>query len=438
MDRACPRLSGVLRATQRPHPLVPSARSPHRRECRALQATPTTDALLPLLSTLLDALEAVSSLPQRSARGTHALLLQLAVQAACAWRGAAAAAADGVAAAGEAANNLLAAHASAPPEVVAALTSDGDAAAAEAAAAAAQEAGGDLDAALAVLRGRQEALGEELEAAADLLRFWGRRGEKAAAGSEGARGGREGDVPPMMAQVGGRAGGRHGRGAWMACAALLALGSSVWSGEAIVCLHARPPSHPRARRRSSCCGAPATRTRRSRRRPTCARGSWCANGTGRWTCPPCRHACAAQGWRAVQAWHHGSLLCHCTRLEQCAACCDRETGQRRAMPAAACMHPDRMPHPPNLRLVSTVFRALQAHADQYSDGERLAAQQAVTFEQEFVALRGRARAAAHALLQGAWPRDGRGRQRRVRPSASLNRVAPVQTMPAIERASTGA
>lgn len=167
---------------------------------RVLQATATSEALLPLLSTLLEALDALASLQQRSARGAQALLLQLAVQAACAWRGSAAgAAAD--AAGGEAANNLLAAHASAPPEVVAALLSDGDAAAAEAAAVAAQDEGGDLDAALAVLRGRQEALAEELEAAADLLRFWGRRGEKAAAGSEGARGGREGDVPPMMAQA---------------------------------------------------------------------------------------------------------------------------------------------------------------------------------------------------------------------------------------------
>lgn len=180
---------------------------PAAHDCRALQEPAGADQLLGLLSTLLDVHSATTALQQRSLRGTQALLCQLAVQVAAAWRSSSSSSGDS---AGSAANDLLAAHPGAPPEVVAALTAAEaiSEAAVAAAVAAAQPGGGDLDAALAVLRGRQEALVEELQAAADLLRFWGRRGEKAAAGEAVA--GREGDVPPMMAQV--RVEGMDGRG----------------------------------------------------------------------------------------------------------------------------------------------------------------------------------------------------------------------------------
>lgn len=121
-----------------------------------------------------------------------------------AWRGAG----------GMHANDLLAAHATAPPEVVAALTAppaesttaadaaaDADAAAggsAGAAVAAPPALPPELAASLAALHARQSELLEELAGAADMLRFWGRRGEKAAAGSEPGGGGREGDVPPQV------------------------------------------------------------------------------------------------------------------------------------------------------------------------------------------------------------------------------------------------
>jgi hypothetical protein len=58
----------------------------------------------------------------------------------------------------------------------------------------------DLAASLDKLKARQAELLEELSDAADVLRFWSRRGKKAAAGEEG--GVRDGDVPPMLAEVG--------------------------------------------------------------------------------------------------------------------------------------------------------------------------------------------------------------------------------------------
>lgn len=150
------------------------------------------DRLLPLLSTLLDAQAAVAAMQQRSLRGTAALLTQLAVQVAAAWRQAG----------GGSADDLLAAHPAAPQDVIVALNAPAEAAApADEAAAkgAAEKAGTKPDGGLAALRQRQAALREQLADAADLLRFWSRRSEKAASGAGAA--GREGDVPPMLAEV---------------------------------------------------------------------------------------------------------------------------------------------------------------------------------------------------------------------------------------------
>ena len=204
--------------------------------CRALEggAGRSPDELLSLLSTLLSAHDSVAAMQQRVLRGTLALLARLAVQVATAWR----------AGGGGAADDLLAAHPSAPQEVRAALaaapaaaageapgrgesplppstaagkaadatggTADLAAGAAPAAAPAAAGAapaapaaeGAAADAGLAALRAQQAELLQELADATDLLRFWSRRGEKAAAGGEGKPApGREGDVPPMLAEV---------------------------------------------------------------------------------------------------------------------------------------------------------------------------------------------------------------------------------------------
>jgi hypothetical protein len=142
----------------------------------------------------------VAALPTRSLRRTLDLLGLLGLQAAAAWR----------AAGGDDPSALLAAHGGAPREVVAVLTAQAAPAAVQPEGAEAAAAGGvdggiaflpaDQAAAVEGLRGRQAALLEELSDGADMLRFWGRRGEKAAAGEEGA--GREGDVPPMLAEVG--------------------------------------------------------------------------------------------------------------------------------------------------------------------------------------------------------------------------------------------
>lgn len=196
-------------------------RSSHQHTCRRALAegAADTDALLSLLSTLLSTLDGVAALQHRFLRGTLALLSRLAVQVATAWR----------AAGGTTANDLLAAHPSAPQEVVVALNtapaatpggaasgSDAplppstDAAQSEAAVSpgttaaptAASKAGAEAEASLAALRAQQAELLEQLSDAADVLRFWSRRSEKAAAGAEGAApAGREGDTPPMLAEV---------------------------------------------------------------------------------------------------------------------------------------------------------------------------------------------------------------------------------------------
>lgn len=139
----------------------------------------------------------MAALRKRSLRDTLSLLCQLAVQVATAWR----------AAGGDDAGNLLAGHEAAPQEVVAALSAPLPAEQPADAQAGALPSGGatlsgELAASLDKLRVRQAALLEELSDAADVLRFWSRRGEKAAAGDEA--GVREGDVPPMLAEVGSR------------------------------------------------------------------------------------------------------------------------------------------------------------------------------------------------------------------------------------------
>jgi len=181
--------------------------------------SPSADQLLDALSAMLSAHDAVLALNARDLRGTLGLLCQLMLQVAAAWRQAG----------GTNPNDLLASHEAAPTEVVAALTvPPAAAAAATGAADAATEAGGaeaaapvaaagevlspEQAASVAALRERQKAALEELSDAADVLRFWSRRSEKAAAGAPAS--GREGDVPPMMAQVGGGGAGDGGpRGA---------------------------------------------------------------------------------------------------------------------------------------------------------------------------------------------------------------------------------
>ena len=191
----------------------------HLTFCRALtNGATSTDALLSTLSTLLSTHDGVAALQHRFLRSTLGLLSRLAVQVAVAWR----------AAGGASADDLLAAHPSAPQEVVVALntapppSAAGEAAGddhasvpsstapaapeAEAAPAAAgtatSKAAVETEASLAALRAQQEELLEELSDAADVLRFWSRRSEKAAAGGEGKpAAGREGDTPPMLAEV---------------------------------------------------------------------------------------------------------------------------------------------------------------------------------------------------------------------------------------------
>lgn len=192
----------------------------HLTFCRALaNGAASTDALLSMLSTLLSTHDGVAALQHRFLRSTLGLLSRLAVQVAVAWR----------AAGGTSADDLLAAHPSAPQEVVVALntapppSAAGEAAGddhasvppsstapaapeAEAAPAAAgtatSKAAWEAEASLAALRAQQEELLEELSDAADVLRFWSRRSEKAAAGGEGKpAAGREGDTPPMLAEV---------------------------------------------------------------------------------------------------------------------------------------------------------------------------------------------------------------------------------------------
>ncbi len=182
--------------------------------CRALaDGVSGTDVLLSLLSMLLSTHDGVAALQHRFLRGTLGLLSRLAVQVATAWR----------AAGGASADDLLAAHPSAPQEVVVALNtalpvstageaaSSGDMAAAvepeagaslAAAGAPASKAAAEAEASLAALRAQQAELLEQLSDAADVLRFWSRRSEKAAAGGEGGpAAGREGDTPPMLAEV---------------------------------------------------------------------------------------------------------------------------------------------------------------------------------------------------------------------------------------------
>lgn len=191
--------------------------------CRALaDGVSGTDALLSLLSTLLSTHDGVAALQHRFLRGTLGLLSRLAVQVATAWR----------AAGGASADDLLAAHPSAPQEVVVALNtalpvstageaaSSGDVAAAvepeagaslAAAGTPANKAAAEADSSLVALQAQQAELLEQLSDAADVLRFWSRRSEKAAAGGEGGpAAGREGDAPPMLAEVRCRVLGRVG------------------------------------------------------------------------------------------------------------------------------------------------------------------------------------------------------------------------------------
>ncbi|KAL4425738.1 hypothetical protein ABPG75_009754 [Micractinium tetrahymenae] len=147
----------------------------------------SAEQLLGLLGTLLSTHDALLSLNQRDLRRTLGLLGQLAAQVAAAWRRAG----------GTSPNDLLAAHATAPQEVIALLTAPGEAA--EGAAGVAPGLSPEQAASLAALQERQRALLEELSDAADVLRFWGRRSEKVAAGASAA--GREGDVPPMLTQA---------------------------------------------------------------------------------------------------------------------------------------------------------------------------------------------------------------------------------------------
>lgn len=151
---------------------------------------------------MLGAHSAVAALRKRDLRGTLGLLGQLAVQVAAAWR----------AAGGTDASHLLAGlEGAVPPEVEATLRADvptlvpeqaGPPAEATAGGAAATLPAG-MSASLEALASRQQEVLEELADAADVLRFWSRRGEKAAAGDES--GGREADLPPMLAEVGGAA-----------------------------------------------------------------------------------------------------------------------------------------------------------------------------------------------------------------------------------------
>lgn len=165
--------------------------------CRVLEQEPAAsdDQLLGLLSTLLRTHDSLLALNQRELRQTLGLLGQVAAQVAVAWRRAG----------GGTPNDLLAAHAAAPQGVIAVLTAPAEAATGAAEAAPAPGLPPEQAASLAALAERQQEILEELSDAADVLRFWGRRGEKAAAGAAAAEG-REGDIPPMLTQVGG---GRH-------------------------------------------------------------------------------------------------------------------------------------------------------------------------------------------------------------------------------------
>ena len=193
--------------------------SPHSTACSALEAAGgSAGQLLELLGGLLGTHAAVLALcQQRYLRPTLGLLALLAAQVALAWRSAAGAGADPTAA--------LAGHQAVPPEVMAALAAATEAEAAPAAAgddaqqpsgaeaaaapppaataaAAAAPAGAlppELADSLGALGQRQAEAQQELSDAADLLRFWSRRSEKAAAGAEAS--GREGGLPPMLAEA---------------------------------------------------------------------------------------------------------------------------------------------------------------------------------------------------------------------------------------------
>lgn len=256
----------------------------------------SAEQLLGLLGTLLSTHDALLALNQRDLRRTVGLLGQLAVQVAAAWRRSGSGSP----------HDLLASHSAAPEEVIAVLTAPAEATAG---------AGGpeaatpgllpEQAASVAALLERQRATLEELSDAADVLRFWGRRSEKAAAGSAATEG-REGDVPPMLTQV--RRTRVVGSATHVGCGSLT-LRTAAWRAAARL---ARPCfSHPwpapgqillcspRQRRRSRCCGLPARPTTRSRWLQTCARGSWCASATSPPTCRRCRlvaggHATASQ------------------------------------------------------------------------------------------------------------------------------------------------
>ncbi len=169
-----------------PVPCLPFCRVLEQQEPAA-----SSEQLLGLLGTLLSTHDTLLALNQRDLRRTLGLLGQLAAQVAIAWRSAGSGSPD----------ELLAAHAAAPKEVLAVLTAPAGAAEGAAGAAPAPALPPEQAASIAGLLERQRGLLEELSDAADVLRFWGRRSEKAAAGAATAEG-REGDVPPMLTQVG--------------------------------------------------------------------------------------------------------------------------------------------------------------------------------------------------------------------------------------------
>lgn len=269
-------------------------------------------ALLGPLSTLLSAHDAVAALQQRSLRGTLALLCQLGVQLARAWR----------AAGGATDDDFLAAHPGAPQVVVVALNAPPpattDAAPPEGGAASEQ------DGELAALRARQEELLQELADAADVLRFWSRRSEKAAAGEAAV--GREGDVPSMLAEV-------------------RVLGGMRWARAG-------------------------------------AGGCMQAHSRGGTALPPLPYDPPPQAQQLL--WG----ACH--------AYDDAQRGDDVRTRQLVCQRYRPLDVP-----------GLQARADDYTDGDRVKAQPSLTYEPEFVELRGRARAAAAQLLAGVGHRRGR-------------------------------
>lgn len=276
-----------------PVPCLPFCRVLEQQEPAA-----SSEQLLGLLGTLLSTHDALLALNQRDLRRTLALLSQLAAQVAAAWRRTSSGSPD----------ELLAAHPAAPKEVLAVLTAPADAAGGAAGATPAPGLPSEQAASIAGLLERQHGLLEELSDAADVLRFWGRRSEKAAAGAATAEG-REGDVPPMLTQVGmGRVAssavkaGCHGLRTFAASPQLY-----------LFLLHeflppfSLPISHVCPCRRSSCCGLPARPTKRSRRLQTCAHASWCVSATS----PPTfrRSRLAAGGsWRVQGDCKQGLVL----------------------------------------------------------------------------------------------------------------------------------